>query len=235
MKIDVVLSPPEINLLPSRDLTGTTAVVFDVLRATSSIITALANGAEEIYPVCTIEEALELKTAMPDALLGGERHGNRIDGFDVGNSPLEYLTPRKRIITTTTNGTVGLKACEKAKEVLVGALLNRDALVRAIRSRKPETLLLVAAGTFRELALEDVFAAGMICAQFPEAALSDSAQVALALFLRYENDVPGLLQSSRNGKALKAAQREEDVRFCGTLDCYDVVGTLREGGVRKLE
>ena len=232
MKIDVVLSPPEIDLLPGKDLAGVTAVVFDVLRATSSMITALAHGAEEIYPVCTIEEALVLKELMPDAMLGGERHGNRIEGFEVGNSPLEYLAPRKRIITTTTNGTVALKACEKAQEVLVGALLNRDALMRYLLLREPGQLLLVCAGTFRELALEDVFAAGMLCAGFPWAELTDPAQVALALYLQNEGEVSGLLQRARNGQVLKAASREEDVCWCGKVSRYEAVGVLREGAVR---
>jgi len=234
MKIDVVLSPPEIDLLPARDLSGTTAVVFDVLRATSSMVTALAHGAEEIYPVCTIEEALALKSIMPEAQLGGERHGDRIEGFDLGNSPKEYLRPGKRIITTTTNGTVALKACEHAREVLVGALLNQSALSEVIASQRPEQLLLVCAGTFRELALEDVFAAGMICSSFADAELTDSAEVALALFRQHQGDVMGLLRKARNGRALMAAGREGDVQWCAMLDSQPVVGVLHEGAVRKM-
>jgi 2-phosphosulfolactate phosphatase len=234
MKIDVVLSPPEIDLLSKRDLSGITAVVFDVLRATSSMVTALANGAEEIYPVCTIEEALRLKEAMPGAMLGGERHGDRIEGFDVGNSPLEYLSPKKQIITTTTNGTIALKACENAQEVFVGALLNAEALRRIIRVRQPGHLLLICAGTFRDLALEDVFAAGMLCAGFPEADLTDAAQVALALYRQHEHDVAGLLQTTQNGRVLKAASREDDVRWCGKVSAYEAVGVLKNGAVRRL-
>src|SRR5690349_7450333 len=101
--IDVVLSPPESDLLPQRDLANSVAVVFDVLRATSTIITALAHGAAGIRPVRTIEEAWALKEKHPDALLGGERHGDRIEGFDLGNSPLEYgaNVQGREIITTT--------------------------------------------------------------------------------------------------------------------------------------
>src|SRR5437899_1058369 len=112
MIIDAALSPPEIDLLPLRDLSGTTCVVFDVLRATSSMITALAGGATEIFPVTTIDEAIDLKKHKSAAMLGGERHGDWIDGFDLGNSPLEYRELASRqIITTTTNGTVALRAC----------------------------------------------------------------------------------------------------------------------------
>src|SRR6187549_1935392 len=108
MHIDAVLTPADIALLPQRDLAGVTCVVFDVLRATSSMITGLAHGATEIHPVCTIEEALALRQQLPDAVLGGERQGDPIPGFDVGNSPLEYRESMagRKIITTTTNGTV---------------------------------------------------------------------------------------------------------------------------------
>src|SRR4051812_30224806 len=130
MHIDVVLNPAEIALLPGRDLSATTCVVFDVLRATSSMLTALAHGVAEIHPVRTIEEALALKERMPDAVLGGERYGNLIPGFDIGNSPAEYVALAGRsIISTTTNGTVALRACEHAARVLVGAVLNLSALV----------------------------------------------------------------------------------------------------------
>ena len=129
MKFDAALTPADISRLPERDLSGTTCVVFDVLRATSSMITALANGAAEIFPAKTIEEARALREKMPDALLGGERHGERIEGFDLGNNPFEYAAHSgRRIISTTTNGTIALRACERAGRVLVGALLNLAAL-----------------------------------------------------------------------------------------------------------
>ncbi len=135
MHIDVVLHPAEIaTVLPARNLSATTCVVFDVLRATSSMITALAHGATEIYPVRTIEEAMALKARMSGALLGGERNGDLIEGFDVGNSPLEY-TERvngRRIVTTTTNGTIALRACDGAERVLVGAMLNIDAVAKVL-------------------------------------------------------------------------------------------------------
>src|SRR5260221_1575410 len=98
MHIDVVLHPAEIALLPACDLSQTTCVVFDVLRATSSMITALAHGVAEIHPVSTIEEAQALKVRFPDAVLGGERHGNLIPGFEIGNAPREYTGLKGRRI-----------------------------------------------------------------------------------------------------------------------------------------
>lgn len=235
MNINVILSPPEIDLLPQADLSATTCVVFDVLRATSSMITALANGAGEIYPVRTIEEAFALKERFPDATLGGERMGDRIDGFDIGNSPLEYRDlARKRIITTTTNGTVALRACEKAERVLVGALLNLDALVAEIAGSPVENLTIICAGTFRELALEDVLAAGAVCSKFPSAVLSDAAVVALDTFKSHGHDLPGALARSRNGKALAAAGRDLDVQWCAKSSIYDTVGHMQAGKVTKI-
>lgn len=232
MQIQAVLSPPEIDLLPQADLSGTTCVVFDILRATSSMITALAHGAAEIHPVLTIEEALALKQQIPAAVLGGERYGDRIEGFDVGNSPLEYRSlTGKQIITTTTNGTVALRACEKAERVLVGAFLNLDALVAHLKTLPIENLMLICAGTFRELALEDVIAAGAVCAAFPEASLSDSAIIALDAFKNHRSNLLAGLRESRNGKALKKAGRETDVEWCAQSSIYDTVGQMQSGRI----
>ncbi|MEA3186974.1 MAG: 2-phosphosulfolactate phosphatase [Chthoniobacter sp.] len=234
MNIDVILSPPEIDLLPQRDLSTATVVVFDVLRATSSMITGLAHGMTEIFPARTIEEALELKTRRPDAKLGGERHGDRIEGFDLGNSPLEYRDLRgERIITTTTNGTVALRASEGAREVLVGALLNMNALVLHLQKEKPSELVLVCAGTFRELALEDVIAAGMLCARL-SGSPSDSARVAEAVFRRHENDLLAALSSARNGRVLLGKNRGAEIEWCAQVSAFDVVGSLRDGVIRPL-
>ena len=140
MRVEAVLTPAEIALLPRRDLSDATCVVFDVLRATSTILTALFNGATRVYPVGTTAEAFTLRdTRLPAALLGGERGGVRIEGFDLGNSPREYtpeIVSGRDIITTTTNGTVALRACAGARTVFAGALLNLRALARLPRCRR---------------------------------------------------------------------------------------------------
>ena len=233
MIIDTVLTPAEIDLLPVQNLAGTLCVVFDVLRATSSIITGLAHGAEEIRPVLSIEEALASRAEWPDAILGGERFGNRIDGFDLGNSPVEYRRPDlRRIVTTTTNGTVALRACAAADQVLAGALLNMAAVADHVRRAAAERLVLVCAGTFRELALEDVLAAGMLTAEFPEAVKTDAAQVALATYTMSATDLPAALRQSKNGRKLAADGRGADVEFCAQVSRYPIVGVLRDGIIR---
>lgn len=235
MKIDAVLSPLEIDLLPGLDLSSTVAIVFDVLRSSSSMITALANGATEIFPVASIHEALELRKLLPDALLAGERHGHRFDGFDLGNSPLEYRrVASDRIISLTVNGSAALRACAKAAQVLVGSLLNMGSLVAYIKDHEPENLLMVCAGTIREPALEDLFAAGMVCSHFQEATFSDAAKIAGSVFRKYQEDPQHCLHESRNGRSLMADGRRDDIRWCAHRSLYAVVAEMRDGVVCKV-
>jgi 2-phosphosulfolactate phosphatase len=236
--IDVVLSPPEIDLLPQRDLAGTVAVVFDVLRATSTMITALANGATGIRPVRSIEEAWTLKNERPAALMGGERHGERIEGFDLGNSPLEYGegVRGREIISTTTNGTVALRAAGHASSVLAAALLNIGAVAAHVEAEPAREILLVCAGTFHEAALEDILAAGMLISLLPGRPLSDAARVALALYREEEGDLPAALRRAKNGRALVAKGRDAEVEWCARKSVFPLVAAMdREGCIRVIQ
>ena len=235
MKIDAVLSPLEIDLLPGLDLTRTTAVVFDVLFTTSSMITALANGATALYPVTTMQEAHEMKALLPDALLAGERHGQRFDGFDLGNSPLDYRwLSATRIITLTTNASIALRACANAGRVLVGSLLNMGALVAHLKEANPANLLLVCAGTVREPALEDLFGAGMLCSNFAVEELTDAAKITASVFRKYQENALHCLHESRKGRVLMADNRREDVRWCAHRSLYAVVAQMVDGVVGKI-
>ena len=235
MKIDAVLSPLEIDLLPRLDLSRTTAVVFDVLLATSSMITALANGATGFYPVTSMQEASGMKGILPHALLAGERHGRRFDGFDFSNSPLEFRSPpAQKIIMFSANASIALRACAKAGQVLVGSILSMGALVAFIKAANPGNLLLVCAGTLREPALEDLFAAGMLCGNFKEATLTDSAKIATSVFRRYQEDALHCLHESREGRSLMADDRREDVRWCAHRSLYAVVAEMVDGLVRTI-
>jgi 2-phosphosulfolactate phosphatase len=172
MKIDAILSPAELPALARRDLRDATCVVFDVLRATSTFVTALHNGAKTIVPVSEIAEALALRQKQPDILLGGERDGVRIRAaqtggidFDLGNSPREYTPEKvrgKTIVSTTTNGTRALRACTGAQTVLAASFLNLTATAQFIRQLQPVEIVLVCAGTRENVATEDVLAAGAL-------------------------------------------------------------------------
>ncbi|MGO9585652.1 MAG: 2-phosphosulfolactate phosphatase [Limisphaerales bacterium] len=172
MKIDAILSPAELPALAKRDLRDTACVVFDVLRATSTFVTALHHGAKAIVPVSEISEALAIRQKQPDILLGGERDGVRIRAaqtggvdFDLGNSPREYTAEKvrgKTIVSTTTNGTRALRACTGAQSVLAASLLNLTATAQFIRRLQPAQIVLVCAGTRENIATEDVLAAGAL-------------------------------------------------------------------------
>jgi len=172
MKIDAILSPAELPALAKRDLRDATCVVFDVLRATSTFVTTLHNGAKAIIPVSEIAEALALRHKQPDILLGGERDGVRIRAdqtggidFDFGNSPREYTTEKvrgKTIVSTTTNGTRALRAGAGAQTVLAASFLNLTATAQFIRRLQPAQIVLVCAGTRENRADEDVLAAGAL-------------------------------------------------------------------------
>src|SRR5450432_3970489 len=140
MKIETILTPAELPALAQRDLRATVCVVFDVLRATSTFVTALHNGAKAIIPVSEISEALAIKKTHPEVLLGGERDGVRISAggidFDLGNSPREYTPEKvrgKTIVSTTTNGTRALRACAGAQTVLAASFLNLTATAEFLR------------------------------------------------------------------------------------------------------
>jgi phosphosulfolactate phosphohydrolase-like enzyme/phospholipid N-methyltransferase len=241
--LHTLLSPAEFAALTPRELAGTTCVVFDVLRATSTFVTALANGAAAVHPVADIAAALALRGQLPGALLGGERAGRRIGAaesggvaFDLGNSPREYTPERvggRAIISTTTNGTRALRACAGAAAVLAGSLLNLDATAAWLRARAPGRLLLVCAGTGEEAATEDVLAAGALAGALLEGGEawepSDATQCARAVYRFSAHDLPAAMRCSRNARRLLAMpDLSADVACC--LRCNALPIVVAQGG-----
>ncbi|MCL4180110.1 MAG: 2-phosphosulfolactate phosphatase [Verrucomicrobia bacterium] len=246
--LEILFSPAEFATLHARDLSQTTCVVLDVLRATTSMITALANGAQAIIPVIDIPEALATKHQHPAALLAGERDGLRIPAalaqgteFDLGNSPREFTPDRvqdRTLIMTTTNGTRALRAATGSASVLVACFRNLAAVAELLLRTPPSRLLIVCGGTYEEAALEDTLAAGALCARlwplYADGHIADSASIALALHERWQGDLTGAMQFARNGRKLLAhATLREDVAFCLERDVIDLVPDLHpDGSVR---
>ncbi len=219
----------------------TVCVVFDVLRATSSIVTALAAGAAGIRPVAGVGEALAARRQDATVLLAGERDGERIGAaltggveFDLGNSPREFTPERVRgraVVMTTTNGTRALRACAGAGCVLAGAFLNLSAVVHALRQMVPTRLRLVCGGTQEGAALEDALAAGAVmdalAVEGVPAVLGDGALMVRSLHRALGGDPASALGRSRNGRRLLARPAlREDVAFCARRDVYEVVPVL---------
>ncbi len=249
MRIDVVLTPAEFRTLAARDLSQTTCVVFDVLRATSSMLTALHHGAEEIIPVVEIAEALAQQQERPEILLAGERHGLRIGksltggvDFDFGNSPRDFTPEKVRgraIAWTTTNGTRALRACFHAEMILLGGLVNLRSVTELIATLRPRNLLLVCAGTFEEGAFEDQFAAGALIELLAESLpgdLSDGAHLVRRAARDVGNDTEGLIQSSLNARRLIAnPDLAPDVPLCLRRDSISLNASLmKDGSVRPM-
>ncbi|MFO1478489.1 MAG: 2-phosphosulfolactate phosphatase [Verrucomicrobiota bacterium] len=243
--IDVLFTPADFSTLPGRDLAGTCCVVFDVLRATSSMITALAAGAEAILPVAEIPEALEIRARDPRVLLAGERDGVRIRAaltgsidFDLGNSPREFTADRvagRRIAMSTTNGTRALRSCRHADMVFAGSFLNLDATAAAVHRLNPERLLLICSGTYEETAYEDILGAGALCEQLwphlQNASVSDAARVARWLYLAAREDLPAAVARSRNGaRLLSVPELKDDVAFSLRVNANPLTATLRPDG-----
>ncbi|MSU41074.1 MAG: 2-phosphosulfolactate phosphatase [Pedosphaera sp.] len=245
-RLEATFTPADFDALAARDLSQSVCVVFDILRATTSMITALANGADGVVPVVSIEEAIAEKSRRPGALLAGERHGLRITAaqsggvdFDLGNSPREFTAEKvrgKTIITTTTNGTRALRACIQSRHVLVASFLNLRATTGWLAAARPAELMLVCGGTFDEAAYEDILAAGAVAdavwADFAGAHVTDSAQMARQLYRVASADLLAAMPFARNGRRLLADPAlRDDVAFCLRRDTCDFVAELGGDGV----
>jgi 2-phosphosulfolactate phosphatase len=248
--LEVLFAPAEFAALYQRDLRQTVCVVFDVLRATSTMVTALGNGATAIVPVAEIPEAIHLRSLQPDILLAGERDGLRIEAdltggvsFDLGNSPREFTAARvqgKTIAMTTTNGTRALRACAPASAVLVASFLNLRATAQCIQSQRPTNLLIVCSGTLEQAAAEDALGAGALCdllwSDYGAGMVSDSGYIARRLFQFAQHDLLGAVSQSRNGRRLLAKpDLRDDVPFCLQRDRFDFVAALGTDGAVRIQ
>ncbi|PLV56906.1 2-phosphosulfolactate phosphatase family protein [Thermotoga sp. SG1] len=214
-------------MVPCSVVKDETVVVVDVLRATSTIVTALANGAKEVVPVKTVEEALLRKEK--DVLVCGERNAEKVKGFDLGNSPLEYkseLVFGKTIVLTTTNGTQIIEKVE-GDSVIAASFLNVSAVVEYLKEK--ESITVVCAGTSGRFSLEDFLLAGMIVKRLKRDDLLDGALVAMKYFESVKNIREEIKRFSSHAKRLISLGFEKDVDFCTTEDLYNVVPILANG------
>jgi 2-phosphosulfolactate phosphatase len=245
-RVEVLFTPTEFRALHQRALSNTACVVFDVLRATSTMAAALAAGAAGIIPVCEIAEAIALRHEQPGVLLAGERDGLRISAaltggieFDFGNSPREFTSQRiagKTIVATTTNGTRALRACAGAANVLISSLLNLDATADFLARENLERVCIVCAGTGEEAALEDTLAAGALCERLKSAHggcdFEDSALIARGSFLEARDNLANAISQARNARRLLSEpELRDDVEFCLRLNALPIAAANDANGV----
>ncbi len=234
MKLDVLLTPGE---LTPADVADRTVVVLDVLRASTSIVEALAAGARTLYPVATIEEAIRLANTLgrEEVLLAGERKALPIEGFDLGNSPAEFTRKRvagKMIVMSTTNGTLALTAAGVGSRVVVGAWTNFRMVVEDL-VRSAASPVFLCAGRDRAFGLEDAVCAGQMAAAVMKTRsdeaweLNDGAVAALALADRFA-DPATLFPATAAGRGILEAGLGADLTFCARRDVRKVLPVLHD-------
>lgn len=248
--VEVLFTPADFSALYRRKLDRTLCVVFDVFRATSVMVTALANRATAIIPVDDIPSAINMKHQLPSVLLAGERDGLRIRArvsggteFDLGNSPREFTREKvagKTIVMTTTNGTHAMRSCSHAKSVVVGSFLNLQATAHYVEQEEPDNLLLVCGGTHEQAAYEDVLCAGALCdllwKDFHDEGIADSTKMARALYHLAAKHLLSVASQSRNGMRLsRNPELRDDVPYCLQKNLFAfAAGLNRQGKVQKV-
>lgn len=238
MRVDVFFAAASVD--PAR-VQDRTAVVIDVLRATSCVVEAVANGARGVYPASDPEDALRLISSLgrEDTLLCGERQGRKIEGYDLGNSPAEFTAQRvkgNRLVMNTTNGTGAFLAVAQASSVLAGSFLNLGAVVRALAPL--EEVALVCAGRQGRFALEDALCAGHLVKELEEhrdgsVHLNDAGRVARTLTDSFTLD-PAFLRTTEGGRSLVEIGLADDLVLCADLDRRSVLPVMKDRVIQAL-
>ncbi|MFA6940770.1 MAG: 2-phosphosulfolactate phosphatase [Clostridiaceae bacterium] len=232
MKIDVIISAKYIE---EEKLRGKAAVIIDTLRATSTITTALNNGAKEVIPALTIEEALAKQKNIGTGLLGGERKGLKIDGFDLSNSPQDYkkeTVEGNTIIFTTTNGTRAIRGAKYADEILIGSVLNGKSVSGELIKLNKDVVI-INAGTYDEFSIDDFLTAGYIIdliSEKEDLELTDIAKT--AQFMYKESGDFSFVENAAHYKRMIEIEQFEDLKYCFKKDIISVVPKYKDGIIK---
>lgn len=235
-RVEVCFSPRQFELYKADfDI----CVVIDVLRATTAICTALEHGVEGIIPVASLEEAMAYRDQ--GYLVGAERNGQVVEGFDLGNSPYSYMSPElkgKTVVLTTTNGTYAISKASEMPVVVIGALVNLDALCHWLIEQHKDVLLL-GSGWKEKFNLEDTICAGAIADQLIESRLfkadEDSTVAAKFIYRSARDNMFSFLRASSHRRRLRRLNLNDDVKYCLNPNTVNTIPILREGVLRKLE
>ncbi len=239
MKLSVYHTP---ELTPSEFLPDT-AVVIDVLRATTTIATALDVGAEAVAAYRSIDNLMQDSQDWPETLRlrAGERGGSKVEGCDLGNSPLEFSPEQmknKRLFISTTNGTRAIESVTKASTVLTSAFINRKATVDYLLEKDPhQSVWLVGSGWEGGYSLEDTALAGALAklllenTKVPITIENDEVIAAVALYSQWEDRLLDLFYQASHGKRLLGLGCQKDLEYCSSLDIIDTLPIQKEKGV----
>ncbi len=236
IKIETIFSPTSVDELGMR---GKNVVIIDVLRASTTICTALQNGAREIIPTADIENATKIWSNLsPDSrLLGGERAGKMIDGFNLGNSPTEYTPEKvggKTIVFTTTNGAGTVYKCRYASNALIGTFVNLSAVVQTMVNIGGSWTILCS-GRQGSFSMEDAACAGMIIQKARDASdleTDDAGKTAVVLFRSFRGNILNILKRSEHGRYLISIGFAHDLEVCASVDSVPVVPGVDGSGIK---
>jgi 2-phosphosulfolactate phosphatase len=230
--------------LTPTDRTPDCAIAVDVLRATTTIATALHAGAEAVQTFSDIEQLMQVSEKwLPEKRLrAGERGGSKVAGCDLGNSPLDCTPERvqgRRLFITTTNGTRALQRVQNAPVVLAAAMVNRQTVVQYLLEQKPETVWLVGSGWEGSYSLEDTACAGAIADSLisqtdhslGDIAGNDEVVGALALYTQWKDKMLEMFHHASHGQRLLRLNGHEDLKYCAQADSLDVLPIQKEPGV----
>jgi 2-phosphosulfolactate phosphatase len=234
-----------VQQLTPQDVQGRVVAVIDVLRASTTIATALASGARAVIPFESSDEVVDRAKQFErdDVLLAGERRMHAIPGFDLGNSPREYtreVVGGKTVLLTTTNGTVALAGIQGARDVVVASYVNYSAVSAMIRAaaRGASDVSIICAGRERQFALEDAACAGryvyQITKRLPAVESNDAALAASLIDRKYGDNLMRLFETAAHGRALAAAGFEADLAACAAVDSFPVIPIYQDRQITKL-
>jgi 2-phosphosulfolactate phosphatase len=233
MRIDTYFTVEELD--PSI-LEEATVVVVDVVRATTTLVEALANGARGIYATASTEEAVRLAHSLgrEDALLCGERKGSKVPGFDLGNSPREFTRAAvegKRLVMSTTNGTRALAKGQHGARLLACAFTNLSAVARAVEGA--DRVVLLCAGREGRFSLDDALCAGHLVRMVQgdrELAMNDASHAAAA-WAGFRKPTRKFLETTEGGRALVEIGLGDDLDVCAEVDRHQIVAEMRNQAI----
>ncbi len=228
LRADVILFASGSN---GKELQNKAAVVIDVLRASTTIITALTNGCQAIIPAIDVTEAGELARRLGgNCVLGGERNAQKIEGFQLGNSPLEYTTEAvggQTIVLTTTNGTKAIRMTSGASQVLVASFANIEAIVKQLAAQDMDVSL-ICAGRNGGFSFEDTACAGAIIEALKPDYLTDSARMAHIIYKSGACNSEALIAVSEHAEYLKSIGLEADIEFCARMNWTEIIPVFQD-------
>ena len=240
MKLDVLFSPVQVDEL---FFTGKTTVVIDVLRASSTIITALTNGAKEVVPVGTVEFAVKVSGGIfgGQTLLGGERNTKKIEGFALGNSPSEYtkeIVSGKSIVFYSTNGSRAIVKAKYSANLFVCSFNNLNALAKHLKKLN-EDVIILCSGNNNLFNLEDSICAGMLINELvalnKKVEFTDSSIGAMTLFKLFGKNIFKMLSEADHGRLLIENDFKDDLKACAELDSSEVIPFYSGNALKELK